>query len=117
MHGYQHRYVNANGGMLKLSRKSEFTGLPRHQQESKLRAGLATFAEEGVRAEAWVAPSHSFDETTVQLLPGIGIRIITDGLGVLPFECKNGMTWVPQQLSRFQRQKHGVWSLVALLPP
>ena len=111
LHGYQHRYVNKNGGILKLPGKSEFAGLPRSEQESKLRAGLAKFAEEGVRADAWVAPSHSFDETTVQLLPEVGIRVISDGFTLLPFECKNGITWVPQQLWRFQHRKHGVWTI------
>jgi predicted deacetylase len=111
MHGYQHRYVNNNGGILKLSNKSEFAGLPKCEQERKLRAGVAKFQEMGVCANAWVAPSHSFDETTVQLLPEVGIRIISDGLSVLPFEGENNVIWIPQQLWDFQRRNHGVWTI------
>jgi predicted deacetylase len=111
LHGYQHRYVNNNGGMLKLSRKSEFAGLPRDAQEFKLHAGLAKFEKEGIRANAWVAPSHSFDETTVQLLSEAGIRVISDGLTILPFEGKYGITWVPQQMWEFRRRKRGVWTV------
>jgi hypothetical protein len=111
LHGYQHRYVNGNAGMLRISNKSEFAGLPRSEQERKLRAGVAKFGEMGVRADAWVAPSHSFDQTTVQLLPEVGIRIISDGLTLLPFEGDNGVTWVPQQLWRFHQRKYGVWTI------
>jgi len=111
LHGYQHRYVNNNGGILKLAEKSEFAGLSKAEQEAKLRAGLAKFAEEGVRADAWVAPSHSFDETTVQLLPQVGIRVISDGFSRLPFESKEGVMWVPQQLWWFRPRKHGVWTI------
>jgi predicted deacetylase len=111
LHGYQHRYVNNNGGILKLAEKSEFAGLSSAEQEAKLRAGLAKFAEQGVRADAWVAPSHSFDKTTVQLLPQVGIRVISDGFSRLPFESKEGVMWVPQQLWWFRPRKQGVWTV------
>jgi len=111
LHGYQHRYVNANGGILNIARRSEFAGLPPQEQETKLRAALAIFASEGVRADAWVAPSHSFDKTTVQLLFKVGIHVISDGLSILPFRCAEGMTWVPQQLWDFQARRRGVWTV------
>jgi predicted deacetylase len=111
LHGYQHRYVNRNAGLLRFPKKSEFAGLPRPEQEFKLRTGLAKFAQEGVRADAWIAPCHSFDKTTLQLLSELGISIISDGFSRLPFQSKGGLTWVPQQLWSFQPRKQGVWTI------
>jgi predicted deacetylase len=111
LHGYQHRYVNQNGGVLKLPQQSEFAGLSKSEQETKLRAGLAIFAEHGVHTETWVAPCHSFDETTIRLLPQLGIRVISDGFTLLPFDTKTGVTWVPQQLWSFRQRKSGVWTI------
>src|SRR5579883_710058 len=111
LHGYQHRYVNSNPGMLKFPKKSEFAGLSREEQAEKLRAGLAIFSKQGVRADAWVAPSHSFDETTVQLLAELGVGVISDGLSVLPFRERYGVLWVPQQLWEYQPRKRGVWTI------
>ena len=83
-HGYQHRYVNKNAGLMRLNPQSEFAGLPRNAQEAKLRAGLEIFAKYGVRADAWVAPAHSFDRTTVDVLADLGVSVISDGLWPWP---------------------------------
>lgn len=111
IHGYQHVYVNQNPGMLKLTPQSEFAGLPRAEQEAKLKSGLAIFAQQGVRAEAWVAPSHSFDRTTVEILADLGLTRISDGLWPRPFTETNGITWIPQQLWDFQPRSAGIWTV------
>ena len=111
LHGYQHHYVNREAGMLGLNPQSEFAGLPREEQEAKLRKGLALFAEQGVRADAWVAPSHSFDRTTVGILADLGLTVISDGLWPRPFTEPGGTTWVPQQLWDFQPRPAGVWTV------
>ena len=112
LHGFQHRYVNRNGGLLGITMQSEFAGLPRDEQEFKLRAGLAMFKAEGITSQAWIAPSHSFDHTTVELLPALGIRAISDGLSNSPYLTANGVVWVPQQLwERFRLRKQGVWTV------
>src|SRR5579862_2144063 len=46
LHGFQHRYVNNNGGLLKITMRSEFAGLSRGEQEFKLRAGMKIFKEQ-----------------------------------------------------------------------
>jgi len=97
--------------MLGLAANSEFAGLPRAEQEAKLRQGLAIFAEHGVRADAWVAPSHSFDRTTVALLAGMGISVISDGLWNWPFTDPAGTVWVPQQLWQFHTRRKGIWTV------
>ncbi|WP_257307410.1 DUF2334 domain-containing protein [Geothrix campi] len=111
LHGYQHLYVNKNAGMLGVTPQSEFAGLPRAEQEAKLRKALAIFAEQGVRVDAWVAPSHSFDRTTVGLLAELGVGVISDGLWPRPFTEANGITWLPQQLWSFHPKPEGVWTV------
>lgn len=112
LHGYQHRYVNNNCGILRLTHQSEFAGLARSEQEHKLRRGLAIFEREGVQPDCWVAPSHSFDWTTVELLAEMGLRVISDGLWPWPHTGRFGVTWVPQQLwARLQDQGPGVWTV------
>lgn len=111
LHGYQHLYVNKNGGLMRLSRQSEFAGVPRLEQERKLRAGLSLFSEHGIRADAWVAPAHSFDRTTLSLLAELGVSVISDGMCSWPFTDKLGLTWVPQQLWDFQPRPAGIWTI------
>jgi predicted deacetylase len=111
LHGYQHVYVNGNSGLFSFADKSEFAGLSRQDQEDKLRKALAILAEQGVRADAWIAPAHSFDATTVEVLRRLGVSVISDGLWPWPYLDQGGTTWVPQQLWTFRRQGRGVWTV------
>lgn len=111
LHGYQHRYVNSNAGLMRLTCQSEFAGLPRSKQEAKLRKGLEIFTKNGVRADAWVAPAHSFDHTTVALLAELGVTVISDGLWRWPYTDVSGITWVPQQLWDFSLRPAGIWTV------
>ncbi|MNX99903.1 Polysaccharide deacetylase [compost metagenome] len=111
LHGFRHVYVNQNAGMMGLTRQSEFAGLSRAEQKNKLQQALAIFVENGVRADAWVAPSHSFDRTTVEVLAEVGIRVISDGLWPWPHSDERGILWVPQQLWGFQQKDAGIWTV------
>jgi len=111
LHGYQHVYVNKEKGLIGLTAHSEFAGLSRPEQEAKLRKGLAIFSEHGVRADAWVAPSHSFDKTTLEVLAELGLTVISDGLWPWPHEAPGGLFWVPQQLWEFHPKPPGVWTI------
>lgn len=111
MHGYQHLYINQNPGIMGLEPKSEFAGLPREAQEAKLRKGLAIFAEHGVRPDAWIAPSHSFDQTTVELLIALGVPVISDGLWPWPFSDQGRITWIPAQHWDFKECPRGIWTI------
>jgi predicted deacetylase len=112
LHGYQHRYTTANSGIVGLNDWSEFAGLGREEQESKLAGALAILKREGVRATVWSAPNHSFDETTVGLLPRFGITVISDGLSLRPYESREGLLWVPVQFSDFVRRPAGVYTVM-----
>lgn len=111
LHGHQHHYTNNSGGLMRLTYQSEFALLPRKKQDAKLRSALAIFSGHGVRADAWVGPSHSFDKTTVALLAELGIFVISDGLWRWPFTDANNVTWVPQQLWNFSPRPAGIWTV------
>lgn len=112
LHGYQHLYVNHDPGIMRITNNSEFALLPREAQREKLTKGLSIFAREGVKADCWIAPSHSFDETTLELLNELGLRIISDGPWPRPHTDKYGMTWVPLQLwIRPRPMPFGVWTV------
>jgi predicted deacetylase len=111
LHGYQHRYVTQEAGLIGLNRFSEFAGLPESVQAGKIQNGLAIFEREGVKADAWIAPAHSFDAATLRVLARYGPRLISDGFARWPFVDRLGLFWVPQQLWWFARRRSGVWTV------
>ena len=110
LHGYQHTYVNKEPGILRLNRKSEFAGLSHPEQLDKLRKGLEVFEREGVHADVWVAPAHSFDGVTVSALAAVGIRTISDGMALAPFTDPQGTLWIPQQFANMRPMPFGIWT-------
>lgn len=111
LHGYQHRYLTNVAGMYGRMPRSEFAGLPNEVQEIKLRNALRIFREQQVTPEVWVAPAHSFDATTIAILSKLGIRIISDGYAIYPYQDADGVTWIPQQFGRFRKLPFGVWTI------
>jgi peptidoglycan/xylan/chitin deacetylase (PgdA/CDA1 family) len=110
LHGHQHVYVNREPGLLGLNRQSEFAGLPLEEQLDKLRRGLAIFEREGVTADAWVAPAHSFDAVTLAALASLGLRTISDGMALGPYRDAQGLLWVPQQFANLRPMPFGLWT-------
>jgi peptidoglycan/xylan/chitin deacetylase (PgdA/CDA1 family) len=110
LHGYQHTYVNAEAGILRLNRRSEFAGLSYEDQFEKLRKGLEIFDREGVHADAWVAPAHSFDWVTVSALTALGIHVISDGMALGPYRDPHGNVWIPQQFANMRPMPFGIWT-------
>jgi predicted deacetylase len=111
LHGYQHKYVTRDGGLVGIVKKSEFAGLPEQQQEHKLRLAIEIFERHQVKPEIWIAPSHSFDSATLSALHRLGIRIISDGFALSPHTDATGMFWIPQQFWRFRSRRFGVWTV------
>lgn len=111
LHGYQHRYERQDGGILDLHNSSEFAGLPIEEQRRKIQAGLEIFRQEGVRADSWVAPGHSFDRSTLHALSDEGLDVISDGFGLRPTRDDDGLVWVPQQLWWFRPRPIGTWTV------
>lgn len=110
LHGHQHLYTTREAGLVGINRYSEFAGLSEAMQRDKLQQALAVFAREGVRADAWVAPAHSFDATTVKLLLEAGVEVVSDGFYRRPVRHL-GALWVPQQLWRFRPMPAGLWTV------
>jgi predicted deacetylase len=111
MHGYRHQYVTDRAGLVGINRFSEFAGLPEAIQVAKIGAARQIFFDEGIRADAWVAPGHSFDWTTVKALKAAGIDTISDGLFRAPNRGPVGELWVPQQLWRLRARPSGLWTV------
>ena len=111
LHGYQHRFVTQEPGMVPVNRYSEFAGLPIGEQETKLRRALQIFAREGIRADLWIAPAHSFDAHTLAVLRRLELRVISDGFFLWPHTDRFGIFWIPQQLWSFRRRPAGLWTV------
>jgi hypothetical protein len=111
LHGYQHRYVNDEAGIIGYNHYSEFAGLCETEQQTKIAAAVAVFREHQVIPEVWIAPAHSFDHTTLALLYLAGIRALSDGYFPVPGCDKEGMLWIPQQLWRLRWLPWGVWTV------
>jgi predicted deacetylase len=110
LHGYQHLYATRNAGLVGINGFSEFAGLAEDVQRDKLTRALQVFEQEGVHADAWVAPAHSFDAMTVGLLLEAGVKVISDGYYCRPVRHL-GALWVPQQLWRFRSMPAGLWTV------
>ena len=95
MHGYQHKYLNKNGGLLNIHQGSEFAGLPYETQSEKIKKGKEILEEKEIKTDIFIAPGHSFDKNTIKALRAKGFKYISDGIALWPFE-KHGITWIPQ---------------------
>jgi peptidoglycan/xylan/chitin deacetylase (PgdA/CDA1 family) len=111
LHGYQHRYITRNPGLVGPLQQSEFAGVPLPEQHVMLRSAAAIFRQHKIEPEVWIAPGHSFDTNTLVVLKQLGIRTISDGLSLFPYLDDEGMLWIPQQLGKFRSMPLGVWTV------
>lgn len=111
LHGFQHLCDARGWGLVPLHDRNEFVGLPEPEQRDKLERGLAMLRAHGLEPTVWVAPRHGFDATTLRVLKSLGIGIVSDGLGVFPFE-QEGMWWLPQQLWSAETRAEGLWTVL-----
>lgn len=111
LHGYQHLYTTVDAGLLGRNRYSEFAGVGAAEQRVRLAAGLEIFHANGVHADCFIAPAHSFDEHTLDALAELGFDAISDGYALAPYRCKRGLVWVPQQLGSFRHMPFGMWTV------
>jgi peptidoglycan/xylan/chitin deacetylase (PgdA/CDA1 family) len=111
LHGFQHKYIGQRVGIVTPKKNTEFAGVPEAEQAEMLRNGVHIFKRHGITPRVWIAPSNSFDATTVALLPQFGIHIICDGLFRFPFVCRRKMFWIPHQIFNFRPAPPGVWTV------
>ena len=92
LHGYNHCYSSDGGlkGLNPMWSRSEFAGLPIEEQRAKIRKGVAIMRENGINPQYFFAPSHTFDENTLNaLLEECDIRIISDTIATKPYRYKD----------------------------
>ena len=111
LHGYDHVYISDDPGLIGINNRSEFSNVDRHIQKKKLFSAREIFDNNDIVIDTWVAPAHSFDEITLELLREIGVTNIRDGYFKNPVIDKQGMVWVPQQLWRFRNMPDGIWTI------
>ena len=100
LHGYEHLYCSDCAGINPVHDRSEFAGLSLELQREKIREGVAILKEKGLNPTAFFAPSHTFDENTLEALRlESDIRVISDTVANDTY-CRNGFTFIPQQAGR-----------------
>lgn len=97
LHGYNHCYhTTTDGGLNPLWLRSEFVGLPLEQQRMKIKEGLRILNEHGLKPDYFFAPSHTFDQNTLEALRlESDIRIISDTIATNPYQ-RYGFKFLPQ---------------------
>lgn len=100
LHGNDHCYITKDSGINPMWNRSEFAGLSLDDQKEKIRSGLKVFSKNNIAPKYFFAPSHTFDENTIEALRSeSNIRIISDTIGRLPY--KKGDFWfIPQITGR-----------------
>lgn len=103
MHGYNHVYGTECGGINPVNKRSEFAGEPLDVQKEKIKNGIAIMKSHGIEPRVFFAPSHTFDENTIEALKTESkIRIISDTVASNVY-TKYGITFVPQQTGRARK--------------
>ena len=97
LHGWNHVCITDQGGLNPAQKRSEFAGVPLEVQKQKISDGVRVFREHGIEPAVFFAPSHTFDENTLEALKACSeIRIISDTIASKPY-TKYGFTFIPQQ--------------------
>jgi len=97
VHGYNHVCITNEGGLNPVNRRSEFAGVPLDVQKEKIKRAVAIFKEHEVEPKIFFAPSHTFDENTLEALRTCSnIRCISDTIANKPYN-QYGFNFIPQQ--------------------
>ena len=111
LHGYDHKYITNGSGLVPINKRSEFAGLPLDTQKEKIQKGWKVFKNHGIKSDIWIAPSHTFDENTLQALKDeTTINIVSDDVSIYPFN-KYDFFWIPQQLWKYKRKNKGIYTI------
>ena len=88
LHGYNHCYTSSGGlnGLNPMWERSEFAGLALAEQKEKIKRGVEVMRNNGINPQFFFAPSHTFDENTLNALrEESDIRIISDTIATKPY--------------------------------
>ena len=109
LHGFSHKYVTRNSGIFGINKKSEFAGLPYDLQNEKVQKGKLIFEQKRLKIDAFMAPAHSLDHTTLKALVDNEIKTITDGFCLYPYYDQE-ILFVPQLFSTPRKMLFGVYT-------
>lgn len=98
-HGTYHVYDTSRAGILAVNARSEFAGHDYATQFERIQHGKNILVTEGVWQPFFMAPGHSFDKTTIDVLNDLNFKVITDGYGFYPYTI-GSIAMVPQLTSR-----------------
>jgi predicted deacetylase len=112
-HGAYHVYTTKKMGCFPLNRLSEFAGLPYKKQYERISYGKCKLEKHGIYTDIFVAPAHSYDITTLNVLEDLGFAKISDGFGNMPYKAHN-MTFYPisYRQKSVVKKKNGYTTLV-----
>jgi predicted deacetylase len=111
MHGFNHKYISKNSGLIPMNDNSEFAGINIDIQREKIKKSWQIFKKNKVLPKIWIAPAHSFDKNTLKVLKEeTNIKIISDGVAFFPY-TQYGFFWLPQQLWWYVEKKRGIWTI------
>ena len=100
LHGYEHVYSSDCAGINPVHNRSEFAGHPLEVQREKIREGVKILREQSLHPTAFFAPSHTFDDHTLEALRMESeIRTVSDTVANDTY-CRSGFTFIPQQTGR-----------------
>ena len=114
MHGFNHVYTTRDPGMFPVGDKSEFAGLPYSRQDDMIREGKRILRSKGINTDFFMAPSHSYDKSTLKALRKNGFHRITDGFGTAPYEME-GLLFYPiakRRKESLESKKDGIVTFV-----
>ncbi len=103
LHGCEHLYCTQAGGIHPVNQRSEFASLSLSEQENKVEKGISILTKEGISANVFFAPAHSFDGNTLEALKKKSdIRIISDTVANDVY-FYNDVYFIPQQAGKVRR--------------
>lgn len=103
LHGYEHVYSTKCAGINPVHNHSEFAGHTLEVQREKIREGMRILKEKGLNPTVFFAPSHTFDDNTIEALRmESDIRTISDTVANDVY-CRNGFTFIPQQAGKVRK--------------
>ena len=103
LHGYNHVYETASGGINPVNSFSEFAGVPLERQCQKIHDGYAILRQNGICPAIFFAPGHTFDRNTLLALERESqINVILD-TAANDVYYRDHFYFVPQQSGKVRK--------------
>lgn len=94
-HGYKHITDKKCNGLYGSNGRSEFASHSYEIQYQRIKEGKKILVKNKIWEPLFMAPSHSFDKTTIKVLKKLGFKTITDGFSRYTYDLY-GIKMIPQ---------------------